>query len=77
MDPLTIVGVTGGIIGALACVFVAISSFRAGSNGKGVACLALTPVAYLVVSALAIFVVGLVILAFLIYIAIVAISMEI
>ncbi|MGH3693802.1 MAG: hypothetical protein ACRDRX_07405 [Pseudonocardiaceae bacterium] len=76
MDAWTIVGIIGGAIGALACIVAAASNFTEGNNGWGVACLALTPIAYFVVSALAVFVVCVAVVIFLGYIAMIAITMD-
>lgn len=76
MDAWGIVGIIGGAIGALACILAAVSNFHEGNNGWGVACLALTPVAFFVVSALAIFVVCVAVVVFLGYIAMIAITMD-
>jgi uncharacterized membrane protein len=76
VDAWAIVGIVGGVIGALACIVAALSNFREGNNGWGVACLAMTPIAFFVVSALAIFVVCVAVVVFLGYIAMIAITMD-
>jgi hypothetical protein len=76
MDAWTIVGIVGGSIGALACILLAVSSFSDGANGRGVAYLALTPVAFFVVYGLAILIIGIALVAFLAYIAAVAIGIK-
>lgn len=76
MDAWSIIGITGGSIGALACILAAVSNFSDGANGRGVAYLVLTPVAFLAVYALAVFIIGVALVAFLAYIAIVAIGIK-
>jgi hypothetical protein len=63
-DFVSVVGVVAGVIGALACVIFAIACFNRGNAGGGIGLLIFAPIAYFLMSALAIFALAVAVLAF-------------